>query len=287
MKIEKLIHDFLLEVKFRHSKGTLRYYQSHLGHFKNYCDRSKISDVSEITDELIVDYVSFMKDTNENITINKNIGCLKMMYKTMKLDHPYLMSVQKLKTRSKTFEMIEKEDLQRIRRYIKALPNKVGNNLYYKCMILLLMDSGVRIQELLLIEKRHVNLEQREILLTHTKTNDDRTIYMSDVTAKYIHLLMKRETNHGYVFHNIIKERPGNYNDVIHIMKTLRSIFGLKKLHAHMFRHSMATIWLESGADLTSVMDVLGHKNLETTQRYLHMSKRHTKKTYQDKYNLD
>ncbi|MCR3906265.1 MAG: tyrosine-type recombinase/integrase, partial [Tenericutes bacterium] len=60
-----------------------------------------------------------------------------------------------------------------------------------------------------------------------------------------------------------------------------------KSLHAHMFRHSMASIWLQNGADIRSVMEVLGHKNLETTQRYLHVSKDHTKNMFKKNYNLD
>ena len=54
-----------------------------------------------------------------------------------------------------------------------------------------------------------------------------------------------------------------------------------------MFRHSLASILLEHGADIKSVMELLGHRNLETTERYLHMSKDHVKKTYMKNYKLD
>jgi site-specific recombinase XerD len=70
-------------------------------------------------------------------------------------------------------------------------------------------------------------------------------------------------------------------------MRALRLQFGLKKLHAHMFRHSFATIMINRGADLISLMNIMGHKNLETTQRYLHANKEHTKKMYFNSFNLD
>jgi len=40
-----------------------------------------------------------------------------------------------------------------------------------------------------------------------------------------------------------------------------------------MFRHSLATLWLQEGAAILSVMGVIGHKNMETTQRYQHAKK--------------
>ncbi|BCR36596.1 tyrosine-type recombinase/integrase [Mariniplasma anaerobium] len=77
-----------------------------------------------------------------------------------------------------------------------------------------------------------------------------------------------------------------NYFDVDNYMRKLRESLGMNKLHAHMFRHSLATLWLRSGADIVSVMEVMGHKNMETTQRYQHTEKRHIKNMY-EKYELD
>lgn len=287
MKIEKIVNDFLLEVKLRHSIGTWRFYRSHLRHFINYAASISLSDLSDVDDSVIVDYVAHMKMTCENITINKRIGCLKMMYKQMRIDFPYLQSIDKFKVRQKTFDMVSEMDLKRIRSYMKNLSDGVGNNLYYKCLVLLMMDTGARIQEILFIEKKHVNLKDGEILLTHTKTKEDRTVFISDAAAHELRKIMMIDSKHPYVLHNITKNRPGTYNDVIWWMKHLRDVFNLKTLHAHMFRHSMASIWLQNGADIRSVMEVLGHKNLETTQRYLHVSREHAKNMFRKNYNLD
>jgi len=54
-----------------------------------------------------------------------------------------------------------------------------------------------------------------------------------------------------------------------------------------MFRHSLATLWLQEGADIVSVMNVMGYKNMETIQRYQHAKKKHIKNKYMKKYNLD
>lgn len=286
MRIEKLIDDFLLEVKMRHAKGTWRYYVSHLGHFMNYASRRGLKNVSEVTDRVLVDYISEMKDTCANITINKNIGALKIMYRTMGIRHDYLQSIKKFKVRQKTFDMVPEDLLKRIRKYAKDLKDK-DNGLYYKALLLLLMDTGARIQEILMIRKQDVSVERQDILLTHTKTKEDRIVFMSDVTMEAVLQMMNLKTDHDYLLHNKLADRPGNYNDVLYLMKKLKRIFKIDKLHAHMFRHSLATIWLQNGGDIKSVMDYMGHKNLETTERYLHVSKSYQRMTYEKSYRLD
>jgi len=286
MRIEKLIEDFLLEVKMRHAKGTWRYYVSHLGHFMNYATRNGLKNVSEVTDRVLVDYISEMKGTCENITINKNIGALKIMYRTMGVKNDYLQSIQKFKVRQKTFDMVPEDLLKRIRKYAKDLPD-VNNGLYYKTLLLLLMDTGARIQEILMIRKQDVSIERQDILLTHTKTKEDRVVFMSHVTMDAVLQMMQIKTNHPYLLHNKIADRPGDYGDVRYIMKKLKRIFKLERIHAHMFRHSLATIWLQNGGDIKSVMDYMGHKNMETTERYLHVSKSYQRMTYDKSYKLD
>lgn len=65
----------------------------------------------------------------------------------------------------------------------------------------------------------------------------------------------------------------------------IKSHLKIRKLHPHMFRHTYATKLLQLGVDIKTVMDLMGHNNLSTTQRYQHSSKEHAKKTYLEKYN--
>lgn len=286
MRIDKLVLDYLQEVKIRHSNGTWRFYRSHLNHFVMYAHRCGIINVDDVNDSVISDYIFHMKETCENVTINKCIGCLKRMYRHMGISFPYLQSIDKLKERNKTFDMIDKDMFKVLRKYIRDLPTVMTNGVYHKCFLALLADTGARIQEIMFIEKKNVNVEMKEILLTQTKTKEDRVVYLSDaVGLPAVKDMMKIKHDHKYLLHNSDKNRPANYDDIRYILRIVKQRLGLKKLHPHMFRHTTATTLVEAGADIASVMQILGHKNIKTTERYLHVSTKHVKKTYQDRMN--
>lgn len=286
MKIETLILNYLQEMKIRHSHGTWRFYKNHLEHFLRYATKLGMTYVDEIDDSIISDYIFHMKETCENVTINKNIGCIKRMYRYMEIDFPYLQSIDKLKERNKTFEVLDKDTFKRLRKYIRNYPIVTVNGIYYRCFLSLLADTGARIQEIMFIEKKNVSLERSEILLTQTKTKEDRIVYLSEaIGVPAVREMMKIKHDHKYLLHNIDKNRPANYDDIRYILRFVKHDLGLKKLHPHMFRHTTATTLVEAGADIASVMQILGHRNIKTTERYLHVSTMHVKKTYQERIN--
>lgn len=286
MKLDKLVSSYIQEVKIRHSHGTWRFYKNHLEHFLRYATKHGVIDVDEIDDSIISDYIFHMKETCENVTINKNIGCIKRMYRHMEINFPYLQSIDKLKERNKTFEVLDKDTFKRLRKYIRNYPIVTANGIYYRCFLSLLADTGARIQEIMFIEKKNVSLERSEILLTQTKTKEDRIVYLSEaIGVPAVKEMMKIKYDHKYLLHNIDKNRPANYDDIRYILRFVKYDLGLKKLHPHMFRHTTATTLVEAGADIASVMQILGHRNIKTTERYLHVSTMHVKKTYQDRIN--
>lgn len=282
MKIDKMIEDYLKVVQLKHAHGTFLFYRNHLYHFKSFVINLGLIDVDEIDDQVIIDYVNFMKESCQNVTINKNIGCLKRMYKAMGVKFDYLQAVEKFKERQKTFDALEHDDFIKLRKYIRDMETTTTNGIYYKCFLALLADTGARIKEIMMIERKNVDIENKEILLTHTKTSEDRIVYLTEKIG-YIAVkkMMSIKCDHKYLLHNSIKNRPAAYNDILYILRSVKKDMDWKKLHPHMFRHTAATALIERGMDLASIMIILGHKNLKTTERYLHVSKTHVKKHYQ------
>ena len=96
--------------------------------------------------------------------------------------------------------------------------------------------------------------------------------------------MLDLKTNHKFLLHNTIRNRPVKYSDVNYLFKKIKKELNIKLLHPHMFRHSFATNLLRYGVDIKTVMDLMGHTNLSTTQRYQHSSREHAKKLYLEKY---
>jgi len=144
------------------------------------------------------DYISDMKDHCENVTINKRIGILKRCFKQSKIEMPYLQSIQKLRERSKRFDALDFNQFMRIRKYILEYPEKTTNGIFYKCFMALLADTGARIQEVMNIELKNINILDSEILLTKTKTKEDRIVYYTKFSSDIIKKMIMVKHDHTF-----------------------------------------------------------------------------------------
>lgn len=279
----KYFENYLIDIKISKSAGTYKYYENHFLNIGRYFFENNIEKLEDVNRDIFVGYLSGMKETCSNNTINKRVGVLKRCFRYYNLNDSYIHTVEKLREKRVTFDMVSNEDMKRIVKYITSLPEK-DNNLLYKGIILLLVNTGVRLTELYNIEKRNINLSGNEILLTKTKTGIDRTVYFRPVIAPVIKKLMDLKHDHKFLLHNQLRNRQVNYSDISYLFKKIKRDLSIRKLHPHMFRHSFATNLLRYGVDIKTVMDLMGHTNLSTTQRYQHSSKEHAKKSYLDKY---
>ncbi len=281
MKLNELIKNKLRDVKLNNSEGTLRFYKSHTNHFLKWADNNNIETTHDLTEDLLIDYINFCKETASNATINKRVLMLKRIYLHSNVDFDFLHSIKKFKETKKTFNIVPTKKLKIILLYVNSLGN---DKLMYKLLIYLLVDTGARINEIMNIKKSDIKLSDNEIILTTTKTKIERIVYFLDDTKGLIKEILDQDISTPYLLYNLLKKRQINYDDVRYFFRFLKSELEIDKLHPHMFRHTFATTMIENDADLISVMQILGHRNIETTERYLHMSTKHVKKTYKNKF---
>ncbi|MFW5899615.1 MAG: tyrosine recombinase XerC [Desulfovermiculus sp.] len=149
----------------------------------------------------------------------------------------------------------------------------------------LLYGSGLRISEALALDMDHVDLGQNMVQVMG-KGNKERLV---PLTAKARERLL-RYLDHRFAFPAPIQEpafflgRRGKRlqrRQANRVLDRLASLSGLpQSISPHVLRHSFATHLLESGADLRSVQELLGHASLSTTQRYTHLSLGHLAQIY-------
>lgn len=160
-----------------------------------------------------------------------------------------------------------------------------------RAIIELLFSSGLRVSELVNLDRDHINLKRREFMV-RGKGQKDRPIFISEEAADWIsRYLEKRQDNSKPLFIRYSGSKKadlsGNFNRL-----TARSIqrmiqnyalkAGLTKhVSPHTLRHSFATDLLMNGADLRSVQAMLGHSNIATTQIYTHVTDPHLKQVHE------
>ena len=160
-----------------------------------------------------------------------------------------------------------------------------------RAILELLFSSGLRVSELVGLDKDHINLKRREFMV-RGKGQKDRPIFISPSSAGWIiEYLDQREDNTRPLFVRYSGSKKvdltGNFHrltarSVQRMVSRYALLAGITKhVSPHTLRHSYATDLLMNGADLRSVQAMLGHSNISTTQIYTHVTDPHLKAVYE------
>jgi site-specific recombinase XerD len=160
-----------------------------------------------------------------------------------------------------------------------------------RAILELLFSSGLRVSELVGLDRDHINLKRREFMV-RGKGQKDRPIFISAEAAKWVeHYLNKREDTARPLFVRYSGSKKVDLSGNFHRL-TARSVQRIvahsallagitKHVSPHTMRHSFATDLLMNGADLRSVQAMLGHSNIATTQIYTHVTDPHLRAVHE------
>lgn len=166
-----------------------------------------------------------------------------------------------------------------------------------RAVVELLFSSGLRVSELVGLNRDHINLERREFMV-RGKGSKDRPVFVGKSAAEHIkEYLDARKDNLPALFVSYSKktqdvDRSGNYRrltarSVQRLVQKYARLAGITKhVSPHTMRHSFATDLLMNGADIRSVQGMLGHSNISTTQIYTHITDQHLKDVH-EKFHSD
>lgn len=153
-----------------------------------------------------------------------------------------------------------------------------------KAIMELLYSSGLRLQELVGLNRDDLNLPDRTVRVTG-KGNKTRIVPLGRYAIRALEKwteerggLPGHDTSAVFLGRNGRRLGPRAVQLRIDLWARRRGLD--VKLHPHMFRHSFASHLLESGADLRGVQELLGHADLSTTQIYTHLDFQHLARIY-------
>ncbi|OQM33279.1 recombinase XerC [Leptospira interrogans] len=157
-----------------------------------------------------------------------------------------------------------------------------------RAILELFYSTGMRLFELQKLETRDIDFLKKRIFVREGKGKKDRVIPVSkralDWTRKYleeVRLGYVKEVDNQSLFLSW-KGNPLQTNWILNCVTQAKEQAGVeKKGSTHMFRHTTATLMLENGADIRHIQEMLGHKDLGTTQIYTHVAIRKLKEVYE------
>jgi integrase/recombinase XerD len=172
--------------------------------------------------------------------------------------------------------------VKEIDKLIDSIDIKSKNKIRNKAIIEILYSCGLRVSELITLKVSDLYFNESIIKVTG-KGNKERFVPISKGAIKYI----EKYLNEIRIFQKIKKgsedtlflnERGSGLSRVMIyiILNDLKIKAEInKKIGPHTLRHSFATHLLENGADLIAIQNMLGHENIVTTERYLHVNRKH------------
>lgn len=302
MLFSKAKTDFLeyLEIEQNRSQRTIANYDHYLSRLLDFTDADL--KVADIDPELIRKWRLWLNRLGSNIsdelqknTQNYHLIALRSFLKfCAKRDIPALPAdkIELAKTVRKQVTFLNENELKRLFEQPK-LDSVAG--LRDKAILELLFSSGLRVSELVALDRDHINLKRREFMV-RGKGQKDRPIFISEAAAAWIQLyLNKRQDTAKPLFlryggHKAV-DTSGNYQrltarSIQRIVANYALLAGITKhVSPHTMRHSFATDLLMNGADLRSVQAMLGHSNIATTQIYTHVTDPHLRKIHEQFHN--
>lgn len=287
-----LIDQFLeyLEIEKNCSKLTIRDYKHYLEVFNNWFTSTQPSKTIENLDlPTIRKYRVFLANranekglTLKRVTQNYYVIALRSFLRFLIKNDFKTLEPSKIdlpKTESRSLKFLEKDQVDRL---VTSADTSKEEGIRDRTIMELLFSTGLRVSELVKLNHEQLNLDRREFGVIG-KGGRGRLVFISDRAADWIKRYLDARQDKFKPLFIRYSGRVTEEDDGERMRLTARSVERLVKKYVqkaripvdatvHTFRHSFATDLLTNGADIRSVQEMLGHKNIATTQIYTHIT---------------
>lgn len=298
MYMSELLNEYIehLEVEGGRSIKTAENYYLYLSRFIEFTEDIK---VEKITSEIIRRYRLWLNryeningDKLTTITQSYHLIALRGFLQYLaKRDIESLMpsKIELPKVNKKQVTFLHYDEVERL---IGAISTNNEAGLRDRAIVELLFSSGLRVSELVGLNRDHVNAARREFTV-RGKGQKDRPVFISETAADHLkNYLDERQDLLSPLFISYSNKQKapdtsGDYRrltarSIQRLVSTYAKLAGITKhVSPHTMRHSFATDLLMNGADIRSVQSMLGHSDISTTQIYMHVTDEHLREVHE------
>lgn len=201
-------------------------------------------------------------------TLHSRINALKFYYEQVLGREKFFWEIPRPKKRFILPKVLGESELKRL---FKAMRNKK-----HKAILFTAYSAGLRVSEVVNLELSHIDRSRMQLLIKNAKGKKDRYVMLSPVLTDILISYYKTADPKPkkYVFEGPEPGTPYSASSMQKVFQTARKEAGIhKQVSFHALRHSFATHLLEKGIDIKYIRDLLGHFDIKTTARYLHVKR--------------
>lgn len=252
-----------------YSESTIRTYRNELIQLLQILKNKPVTTITpdEIRRYLVYCYKTLgLKETS----LHSRINALKFYFEQVLGQEKFFWEIPRPKKALQLPKLLNEDELGRL---FNALKNKK-----HKAILFTAYSAGLRVSEVVKLKIAHVDSQRMQLFIERAKGKKDRYVNLSpvllDILRAYLRQCKPRPT--VYLFESEMTGTAYPTRTIQQIFSNAKHAAGIwKEVGIHSLRHSFATHLLDKGTDIRYIKDLLGHFDIRTTERYLHVSKKY------------
>ncbi|MCU9602107.1 tyrosine-type recombinase/integrase [Pallidibacillus thermolactis] len=276
---DELLEAFIEDCEFRNLREhTIKFYRSELTTFKNILHEQGL-DTSpyEITNEIIKhNVIMYMKNKGiKAVSINSRLRAIRAFFNFLE-SHNYIKinpmkNIKLLKDRKR---IVETFDMKQIKALLNACDIRTFVGFRDRTIMLFLLETGVRVNELIGIKVTDIIWSQKIVRIRNTKGGYERFVpvqnKMIDQLKKYVTIRGQVDTDYLFITQD---NTPMSKRQVQNRIKHYGEMAKIKNVRCspHTFRHTFAKLSVMNGANAFQLQAILGHSTMEVTKMYVNL----------------
>ncbi|MEO0234655.1 MAG: site-specific tyrosine recombinase/integron integrase [candidate division WOR-3 bacterium] len=262
-----------------YSENTIKSYEDDLDQFIYFLKENQINDFKSVKRNDIRSFITFLIESKlSKRSITRKISTLKTFFKFLKhkeiIENDPMAFYKGLKSEKKLPQTLS---VAIVSKFLDSFKDDDFLELRDHLIFEILYGCGTRSNELINIEDKDIDLENRIIRIEKGKGDKERIVpfnnKIKELIIKYIPL---RDKIRRQECKTLLISRNGKKldNSIIRkiVKKRIKNFAEISNISPHTLRHSFATHLLNGGADIRFVQELLGHSSIGTTQIYTHTS---------------
>ena len=272
----KLVDDFIAAKRIEGcSEKTLKYYRTTIEAMVNSIDKNIRHIQTEDLRSYLTDYQS--KNQSSRVTIDNIRRILSSFFSWLE-DEDYILKspvrrIHKVKTATNIKETYTDEDLEKMRDNCTELRDLA--------IIDMLASTGMRIGEMVLLNRADINFNERECVVLG-QGDKERIVYFDARTKIHLQNYIDSRTDDNLALFVTLRS-PHERIKIGGIESRLREMgkqLDIQKVHPHKFRRTLATIAIDKGMPIEQLQQLLGHKRIDTTLQYAMVKQSNVKQAH-------